>query len=55
MPRYKIVEKIDTYATTEIEARTPVAALELARDDWCEWDYDTDYDSAKTIIIEEIK
>lgn len=55
MPRYKIVEKIDTYATTEILAETKELALELSNQDICEWDYDTDYDSAKTIIIEEIK
>lgn len=51
MKTYRIIQRIDTYATTEVQAEDIGLALEqVANDDGdLAWDYDTDYDSAKTI------
>lgn len=49
---YRIIQRIDTWATVEVEADTHEQALAIAEgpDLNCEldWSYDTDYDSAKT-------
>jgi hypothetical protein len=54
---YRIIDKIDTYATVEVQADSLNEALRIAAtDDDLDWSYETDYDSAVTItwdLIEE--
>ena len=51
MARYRILEKMDTYATCVVEAPTIGEAIKLARDDAGDvyWSYETDYDSATLV------
>jgi hypothetical protein len=53
---YRIMERLDTYATVEVEADTYEEAIRIAEtDDELNWDYDTDYDSATVITWDLVK
>lgn len=53
---YRIMERLDTYATVEVEAASYQEAIRIAEtDDELDWDYDTDYDSATVITWDLIK
>lgn len=50
MNTYRIIQRIDTWATIEISAENEQEALTRANYDGdLEWSYDTDYDSAETV------
>jgi hypothetical protein len=47
---YRIIQRIDTWATVEVEAENAQRALDIANaNPDLEWAYDTDYDSAVTV------
>lgn len=50
MNTYRVIERIDTWATVEVEAETIEEALhKCAYEEDLDWSYETDYDSAVTV------
>ena len=50
MNTYRVIQRIDTWATIEVNAETAQEAITLAETDPdLDWSYDTDFDSATTV------
>ena len=50
MNTYRVIQRLDTWATIEVNAETAQEAITLAETDPdLDWSYDTDFDSATTV------